>query len=213
MPPTQRRSLVWWSRRTWAHFFYGNTKTTTNSWTTMNRKKITEIYQKRIPSKQRQATMRQSEGHNHIKSHTFWVGGPQGESNYTMETLPQEWKWWAPNQGLQSKVITRGGGFERTWFWKKEFGFESQEYLITGNPWDLEKQRLHFWRAHTRSCAHEKMQWPHKRLVHSYPLVLEGLLQSQGVAMIQGWNKDTGNNSSGGYSLASGIPGQKQPHP
>lgn len=39
MPPTQRRSLVWWSRRTWAHFFYGNTKTTTNSWTTMNRKK------------------------------------------------------------------------------------------------------------------------------------------------------------------------------
>ena len=56
----------------------------------MDRKKITEIYQKRIHSKQRQATMRQSEGHNHIKSHTFWVGGPQGESNYTMETLPQE---------------------------------------------------------------------------------------------------------------------------
>ena len=39
MPPTQGRSLVWWSRRTWAHFFSWNTKTITNSWTTMNRKK------------------------------------------------------------------------------------------------------------------------------------------------------------------------------
>lgn len=152
--------------------------------------------------------MRQLEGHNHnnVKSHTLWVGGPQVESTYTMETLPQEWKWWAPNQGLQSKVIARGGGFERTWFWKRESGFESRECLITRNPWDLEKQRLHFWRAHTRSCAHhnprEKMQWPHKRLGHSYPLVLEGLLWSEEVAMIQDWNKDIGNNSSGGYSLA-----------
>ena len=50
MPPTQGRSLVWWSRRTWAHFFFnGNTKITTNSWTIMNRKKSLKSIKKEYP--------------------------------------------------------------------------------------------------------------------------------------------------------------------
>ena len=46
-----------------------------------------------------------------------------------------------------------------------------------------------------------KEQGPHRRLNHTYLLVLEGLLQRQGVAVAHRGDKDTGR-SSGKYSLA-----------
>ena len=154
----------------------------------MNRKKkITEIYPKGVSYKQRQATMRQSEGHNHnnIKPHTLWVSGPQMESNYTMETLPQEWNWSAPNQGLQSEVIARGRGFERTSSERENLVLKAKSVWLqeTHGIWTkttfLEGTHKVLWSPQPKR---KKMQWPHKRLGQSYPLVLEGLLWSQGVA-------------------------------
>ena len=60
-------------------FFNKNTKITTNCWTTIN-KKVLEPTQK-IPyiQRQKEATTRQWEGHNHsnIKSYTYQVANPQ----------------------------------------------------------------------------------------------------------------------------------------
>ena len=47
-----------------------------------------------------------------------------------------------------------------------------------------------------------KEQWPHRRLNQTYLLVLEGLLQRQGVAVPHHEDKGTGSRSSGKYSLA-----------
>ena len=47
-----------------------------------------------------------------------------------------------------------------------------------------------------------KEQGPHRRLNHTYLLVLEGLLQRQGVAVAHHGDKDTGSRSSGKHSLA-----------
>ena len=51
-----------------------------------------------------------------------------------------------------------------------------------------------------------KEQWPHRRLNQTYLLVLEGLLQRQGVAVAHSGDKDTGSRSSGKYSLAWALP-------
>ena len=42
---------------------------------------------------------------------------------------------------------------------------------------------------------------PHRRLNQTYLLVLEGLLQRQGVALSHSEDKETGSRSSGKYSL------------
>ena len=59
--------------------------------------------------------------------------------------------------------------------------------------------------GHTQSSVHigtqRKEQWPHRRLNQTYLLVLDGLLQRLGVAVVHGRDKDTGSRSSGKYSL------------
>ena len=47
-----------------------------------------------------------------------------------------------------------------------------------------------------------KEQCSHRRLNHTYQLVLEGLLQRWGAAVAHCGDKDTGSRSSGKYSLA-----------
>ena len=62
----------------------------------------------------------------------------------------------------------------------------------------------------TQSSVHirtqGKEQWPHRRLNQTYLLVLEGLLQRQGVAVACCGDKDTGGRSSQKYSLAWALP-------
>ena len=96
------------------------------------------------------------------------------ENNYTTEVLPQKWNFWAPCQVPWLRVLAMGKEAPR------EFGFEDQWYLITGNPHDWGKQKLHFWRVHTKSHAHKdpgKKKQPHKSMGQTYLLVLEDLLQ------------------------------------
>ena len=64
--------------------------------------------------------------------------------------------------------------------------------------------------GHTQSSVHirtqGKEQWHHRRLNQTYLLVLEGLLQRQGVAVSYCEDKDTGSRSSGKYSLGWALP-------
>ena len=146
------------------------------------------------------------------------------ESNYTMEALLQEWKSQAPRQAFQSGGMAMGRGAPR------ESDFESQQGLITGNPRDRRKQTPLLEGTHKVLCAPEvrgnKKQRPHKRLVQTHLLVLEGLLWRWGAAVTHYGDKDNGSSSSGKYSLAwtlleatispcvgssAGMPQDKQP--
>ena len=65
--------------------------------------------------------------------------------------------------------------------------FEGQRDLITGIPQDWGKQKLHSWRVHIRSCAHQdpgkKAVTSPKSLGQTYLLVLQGFLRRQGAAV------------------------------
>ena len=56
------------------------------------------------------------------------------------------------------------------------------------------------------SGPRRKEHWPYRRLNQTYLLVLEGLLQRQGVAVPHSGDKDTGSRSSGKYSLVWALP-------
>ena len=71
------------------------------------------------------------------------------ENNYTTEVLPQEWQYWAPCEAPLTGCLATGGRGPR------KSGFEGQWSLITGIPQDWGKQKLHSWRAHTRSYVHQ----------------------------------------------------------
>ena len=75
-----------------------------------------------------------------------------------------------------------GGGAPRA------FGFEGQRGLTAGAPQDWGKQRLHSWKAHTRSHAHWDpglKQLLHRNLGQTYMRVSEGLLGRRGAAVAQ----------------------------
>ena len=78
--------------------------------------------------------------------------------------------------------------------------------MISGFPQDWGKQKLYSWRVHTKSHVHqdpgEKCSDLTKRLGQTYLLLLEGLLQRQGLAVVHCGDKDTGSSSTGKYSLA-----------
>ena len=59
------------------------------------------------------------------------------ENNYITEVFPQEWEFWALGEAPQPGGLVSGGEAPRV------FGFEGQWDLITGNPPDWEKQKLH----------------------------------------------------------------------
>ena len=71
------------------------------------------------------------------------------ENNYTTEVLPQEWQYWAPCEAPLTGCLATGGRGPR------KSGFEGQWSLITEIPQDWGKQKLHSWRAHTRSYMHQ----------------------------------------------------------
>ena len=89
--------------------------------------------------------------------HARWVNHKL-ENNYTPEIFQQEWKFWAPHQVPQPGGLATGGGAPR------ESGYEGQRGLITGFPQDWDKQKLHSWRKHTGSHAHQD---PGKKAVTS----------------------------------------------
>ena len=75
-----------------------------------------------------------------------------------------------------------------------------QDFDRTGGNRDSTLEGTH--KVVSASEPREKEQRPHRRRNQTYLLVLEGLLQRQGVAVSHCEDKDTGSRSSGKYSLA-----------
>ena len=83
----------------------------------------------------------------------------------------------------------------------RESDFEDKQSLIAGIPQDWGKQKLHFWREHTRCSAHQDPGKKAVTWVRLNLLRLEGLLMRWGAAVAHCWDKDTGSNTSMKYSL------------
>ena len=147
--------------------------------------------------------MRGKKGRNHnkIKSHNRVVGDSQtGEQLYT-EVHPPEWRFWAPHQASQPGDGRRNSQRIRLW---RLAGFdcrtstglgETETPLLEGTP-----------KVVCVPGPKGKEQWPHRKLNQTHLLVLEGLLQRQGMAVAHGRDRDTGSRSSGKYSLVWALP-------
>ena len=125
------------------------------------------------------------------------------ENTYSTEVHPLEWRIWAQHQASQ----TGGQQWEEEFLKKqtlKASGIWLQDFDRTGVNKDSTLG------GHTQSSVRigtqGKKQRPHRRLNQTYLLVLEGLLQRQGAAVAHWEVKNTGNRSSGKYSLAWALP-------
>ena len=87
----------------------------------------------------------------------------------------------------------------------REYGFEAQQHLIAGISQDRGKQKLHTWRAHTRSSTHKD---PGKKAVTSketgldLPASIGGSPVEVRAAVAHCGDKDAGSSSAGECSLA-----------
>ena len=125
------------------------------------------------------------------------------ENTYTTEVHPLEWRFWATCQASQPGVRQREEEFIENQILKAS-GIWLEDFGRTGGNKDSTLG------GHTQSSVHigtqGKEQWPHRRLNQTYLLVLEGLLQRQGVAVAHREDKDTGSRSSEKYSLVWALP-------
>ena len=149
--------------------------------------------------------MRQYKGRNHnkIKSHNCWVGDSQTGEHLYHGSPPTGWRLWAPPQASQPGVRQWEGELLE-YQTLRASGIWLQDFDRTGGKRDSTLG------GHTQSSVHirtqGKEQWPHRRLNQTYLLVLEGLLQRQGLAVSHGEDKDTGSRNSGKYSLVWALP-------
>ena len=144
-----------------------------------------------------EGTMRWYEGlnHNKIKSHNCWVSYSQtGEQLYHRSSptgvrvlsLPSGFPTWGSRNGRRNS--------QRIRLWRL-VGFDCR--TLTGQG---ETDTPLLEGTHKVMCASgpkRKERWPHGRLNQTYLLVLEGLLQRQGVAVAHHGDKGTGSRSSG----------------
>ena len=120
------------------------------------------------------------------------------ENNYTTEVRPLEWRFSAPHQASQAGGPARGNS-QRIRLWRLA-GFDCRTLTGLG---ETETPLLEGTdKVVCTSGPRGKEQWPHRRLNQTYLLVLEGLLQRQGLVVAHHGDKDTDSRSSRKYSLA-----------
>ena len=125
------------------------------------------------------------------------------ENTYTTEIHPLEWRCWAQRQASQPGGLATGGEFlekqtlKASRIWLHDFNRTGgkRECTLGGN-------------TQSSVCigTQGKEQWPHRRLNQTYLLVLEGLMQKQGVTVAHHEDKDTGSRSFSKYSLWWALP-------
>ena len=130
-----------------------------------------------------------------LKSCTCWVGDPQtawqlyhGSSYSVVKVLSPTSGFWACSS---SKGTRNSWG---TWLWRPA-GFDCRTSTVPG---ETKTPLLEGNFPHKILCAlgHTgKEQWPHRRLNLTYLLVLEGVLQGQGVVVAHPGDKGTGRSS------------------
>ena len=125
------------------------------------------------------------------------------ENTYTTEVHPLEWRFWAPRQASNLGIRQHEEEFLEDQILRAS-GIWLQDFDRTGTNRDSTLG------GHTQSSVRIRTQgteqWPQGRLNQTNLLVLEGLLQRQGVAVAHRGDKDTGSRSSGKYSLAWALP-------
>ena len=94
------------------------------------------------------------------------------DNNYITETLPQEWKFWAPCQALQPV----GLGLRRA---PGTLSFEGWQNLTAGAPQDGGNRGTY---SHVHQVPRKK-QWFYRSFDWTYLLVLEGTLRRWEIAM------------------------------
>ena len=180
-----------------------STRITTNCWTIIDRKtvKVTKKYTPHTKTKEK-PQWDGRRGKITIKSNpipTGWVTHKL-ENNLTTEVQPLEWRFWTPCQASQSGGSGNGRRTsQRIRLWRLA-GFDCRTSTGLGETETPLLQGTH--NVMCVSGLRGKEQWPHRRLYQTNLLVLEGLLQRQGVAAAHSGDKDTGSRSSGKYSLA-----------
>ena len=145
--------------------------------------------------------MRWKEGcnHNKIKSHNSWVGDSQTGEELYHRSPPTGVKVLRHTSGFPTwESDNRRSNSQRIRFWKLA-GFDCRASTVLGETETPLLEGTH--KVLCTSGPRRKGQWPHRRLKQTYLPVLEGLLQSQGVAVAHCGDKDTGSRSSGKYSL------------
>ena len=122
--------------------------------------------------------------------------------------IPQKFTHWS--EGFEPHIRLPNLGF---WQWEEEF--PEIQTLKPSRTWLQDFHRIGGNRDSTLGGTHKvvcasgprgKKQWPHRRLNHTYLLVLGGFLQRQGATVAHLGDKDTGSRSSGKYSLVWALP-------
>lgn len=113
----------------------------------LSTKKCWNLPKRYAISQTKETTMRWYEGHNPEKSdpiHAGWATLQVKSTHHIEKPHPNE-KFSAqirgPSLDVQEEVVP---------------GFEGQQGLITGIPYNWRVQKLHSWRVYTRSPVHEK---------------------------------------------------------
>ena len=128
-----------------------------------------------------------------LKSCTCWVGDPQ-----------TGWQLYHGSSYPVVKVLSLTSGF---WAWRSSKGTRSLWGIWLWRPagFDCRTSTVPLLEgAHKILCAlghTAKEQWPHRRLNLTYLLVLEGVLQRQGVMLAHHGDKSTGRSSSRKYPV------------
>ena len=121
----------------------------------------------------------------------------QKTGDYIADLPPQEREFWAPHQTPKTGVLTSGGWTtehltlkaSRAWLQELHRNGERETPLFEGTH---------------KACAHQdsqQKQWLHRSQVQTYAMVLEGLLEGWGVAMVDSGFKDADGRAICEYSL------------
>lgn len=126
--------------------------------------------------RQRGSCNKMGGGHSHkkYKFRTAWVGSPETGRQLHHRVLPQEWKFWVPQQAPQPAVLAAAGAPENLAL--KAEGLDPMTFRgLEGTDTPLLEG------THTVSCARgpRGKKWPQRRLGQTYLLAMEGLLPRQ----------------------------------
>ena len=132
------------------------------------------------------------------------MGDSQTGEHLYHRSPPTGVKVLSPTSGFPNWESSNGRrNSQRIKLWRLE-GFDCKTSTGLGETETLLLEGTH--KEVCTSAPRGKEQWPHRRLNQTYLLVLEGLLQRQGVAGVHSGDKDTGSRSSRKYSLAWALP-------
>ena len=121
----------------------------------------------------------------------------QKTGDYIADIPPQEREFWAPHQTPKTGVPASGGGTTEHLTLKASRAWLQELH-------GMGEREIPLFEGTYKACAHQdpaQKQWLHGSQVQTYVMVLEGLLEGWGVAVVDSGFKDTGGRAICEYSL------------